>query len=323
MLTNNTNIPLSLAVWLAFDTYVHSSDPKTISATGLLKPLRSIILERKIPISTDADISDVIQSRLGTSVHTSIERAWTNNYKIAMKSLGYPDTVIQDIVLNPPSYKTLQPTQIPVYMEKRSYRKLHDWTISGQFDFVVNGALEDFKTTGTYNYIKQGNTEKYKLQGSIYRWLNPEIITNDHMSIAYLFTDWSAIKAKSEKDYPGSRIMSQKILLLSFSETENFISNKLSQIELGLITPQEHLPRCTKEELWQQDAVWKYYKNPDKRTRSTKNFDNSAAAYAYMATNGNVGIIIEVPGEVKFCNYCNAKSICTQAEDLKLAGLLK
>ena len=44
---NNSNVPLSLAVFLATDNYDHESD--TISATTLIKPLRQIILAARVP----------------------------------------------------------------------------------------------------------------------------------------------------------------------------------------------------------------------------------------------------------------------------------
>lgn len=33
---------------------------------------------------------------------------------------------------------------------------------------------------------------KYQLQGSIYRWAMPEIITEDEMDIIEMYDDWSA-----------------------------------------------------------------------------------------------------------------------------------
>ena len=44
---NPSNVPLSLAVFLANDTYDY--EPGTISATGLMRPLRQIILSRRVP----------------------------------------------------------------------------------------------------------------------------------------------------------------------------------------------------------------------------------------------------------------------------------
>ena len=45
--TNQENIPLSLALWLAHDPYVVNPNPKAFSATSMLKPLKSIVLSTR------------------------------------------------------------------------------------------------------------------------------------------------------------------------------------------------------------------------------------------------------------------------------------
>ncbi len=89
-LTNKFNVPLSLAIWLAHDEYQHSDDPKVISATGLLKPLKSLILSQQCT-SGEVDISELINSRMGTAIHTAIEHAWSSKTLLAtMDNLGLP-----------------------------------------------------------------------------------------------------------------------------------------------------------------------------------------------------------------------------------------
>ena len=63
-----------------------------------------------------------------------------------------------------------------------------------------------------------------------------------------------------------------------------------------------------------------YYKNPEKMSRSTKNFDNKQDAYIFMAENKNVGLVKEVPGQVVACKYCPAFPICEQAKGLIASG---
>ncbi len=78
--TNNTGINLSLAMWLATDTYDHCDDPMQISATTLLKPVKVIVLSRRLAksgVTKEADLSTMVPSRLGTAIHDAIERAWT------------------------------------------------------------------------------------------------------------------------------------------------------------------------------------------------------------------------------------------------------
>jgi hypothetical protein len=109
---------------------------------------------------------------------------------------------------------------------------------------------------------------------------------------------------------------------MSLVETENFIHRKLTAITQNMQLPQEQLPLCTREELWQDDSVFKYYKNPAATKRSTKNFDSGIEANNYRIKIGT-GIVKEVLGKAKFCKYCPAITLCTQAENLVAAGLLE
>ena len=319
-ITNNGDIPLSLAIWLLHDDYDHNPDPNTISATSLLKPLRSIVLGRTIPSSKDMDLMDLVPSSMGSAIHTAVETAWLKpQLELPLQRLGYSQEIARKVVINP---KVLVAGDLPVYMENRRVKPLGKWYVSGKYDFVIDGVLEDFKSTSTWAFIFQSNVTKFIEQGSIYKWLNPDIITEEYMNITYIFTDWSATKAKQDHSYPQHRIQVQKLQLMTIEETEKFLQNKLSQIEKYEVLPAADLPLCTKEELWQRDSVWKYYKDPTKTTRSTKNFDNAAAAYARLSADG-VGNVIEVPGEAKRCVYCEVRNVCTQAEQLELEGILK
>jgi hypothetical protein len=49
--TNNTGIGLSMAVYLATDNYDHNHDPRTISATTLIKSTKQIILGERVRIA--------------------------------------------------------------------------------------------------------------------------------------------------------------------------------------------------------------------------------------------------------------------------------
>ena len=157
-LTNNTNIPLSLAVWLAADEYDHQNDTNIISATSLLRPIKAIILARQnSELNKSADISSLIPSRMGTALHSAIEKSWENeNLYDILESLGYHKEIIEKIVINPDP-KTVSSDQIPIYMENRVNKEIGGYIISGKYDFVMNGVLEDFKSTGTYNYISGSN----------------------------------------------------------------------------------------------------------------------------------------------------------------------
>lgn len=317
--TNATGVPLSLAVFLATDRYDYI--PGTISATGLLKSTRQQVLTRRVPLEDAAsDIITLVKSRLGTACHDSIELAWKTNYQGAMKALGYPQEIIDRVCLNPDP-ENLPANAIPVYMEQRVSREIDGMKITGKFDFVAEGRVEDFKTTTVYTWINSNKDDDFQLQGSIYRWLNPKIITQDHMAIQFLFTDWMAGRSADPK-YPSYPVMPKKIPLLSLDDTEQYIRSKLSAFTRCSSLQEEELPPCNDKELWRRAPQYKYYKNPQKMARSTKNFDKRDEAYSQLAADNGVGIVVEVPGQVMACNYCAAFSVCTQKDALIADGSL-
>lgn len=312
--TNNHKIPLPLAVFLATDHYDYV--PNTLSATTLLKPTRQIVLGQRLESKDNiVDIADMVSSRMGTAIHTAIEQAWLNPNQ-ALKALGYDEETIKRIKVNP---ETVNPNDIPVYMERRSQKDLLGFTITGKFDFVADGRVHDFKSTSVYNYLNQTNAEKYSLQGSIYRWLNPDIITKDEMNIHYVFTDWQKAESLRNPAYPSARVLTQKYPLLSLQETEEFIKDKLTSILDHQDSHELDIPMCTDKELWRKPTVWKYYKNPN-NTKSTKNFDNPTEAYARYNDDGCVGLVKEVKGQVSACRYCPAFLLCTQKDELINSG---
>lgn len=334
---NDIEATLSVAVWLASDDYDFTPDSTTISCTDLLKSDRQLVLrqrrileESKNPVTIEpVKLSGRVASRMGQAIHGSIEDVWLKEktMKNALIDLGYPARLVDRVRVNP-TEEDVANGCVPIYMEIRSDREIEGIKISGKFDFIGEGRVEDFKTTSVFTYKNQTNTKKYILQGSIYRWLNPRIITDDTFQINYIFTDWSRNMALSSKDgsYPKQRILTSTFNLMSIAETEHFIKSKLRRIAALNETPEENLPDCTSEELWQSEPVFKYYSNPDtvqKGGRATKNFGaDKMAANQYLGSKGK-GIVLEVPSKVGACKYCSEFSNCSQKDRLIASGLLE
>lgn len=332
-LTNNTGLPLSMAVWLAADEYDHDADENVISVTALLKPLRQIILGRqnKDLIKT-GDITSQIASSYGTAIHNAVENSWimTKYREAALLNLGYPQRVVDKIVVNP-TPQTLKKYEkegrdvLPVYLEQRGKRKVGIFIVSGKFDFVGNGRLEDVKTTGTYGYVNSSNSLNYILQGSIYRWLFPEIIKDDTILINFVFTDWSALSARSQHDYPQTKLLSKSYSLMSLEETDEWINGRINSIMTLKDKPQSEIPLCTEEELWKGDDEYKYYNAKAKveKKRATRNFKgDSTAAQERFDKDGGTGEIVIVSGKIKRCKYCDVVNVCEQAAVYLKEGIL-
>ena len=185
---------------------------------------------------------------------------------------------------------------------------------------MLDGTLSDYKSTSVWTYIYDSNAMKYTQQGSIYKWLAPDRITDNKVSIQFIFTDWSAANAARDSKYPQSRVLTRDYPLWSTDQTENYIKDKLQDVTSLLDKPQEQLPQCTSEELWESATKYKYFKNPDAQ-RATKNFDTLDEANIRLATEG-VGTIKTVPGEAKACRYCEVVEVCDQAQSLINQGRL-
>ena len=324
--TNRENIPIALAVWLAAnDGYDLKRSDDVVSATSLMKPTKSFILGQRVHNSETeehvVDVADLIRARLGTAVHTAAEVSWLYSRENALRALGMPDHVIDRIKVNPD-----EPSEDPsldVYLEQRANRAIGKWIVSGKFDFVVNGRVQDIKTTKTFNWIAGTNDEKYQMQGSIYRWLNPEIITDDYMDVLMVFTDWSPLQAMTNKDYPKREILVRTLPLHSLEHTERYVKNRLAELERYWDADQADMPRCTPKELWQNPAKYAYYKNP-KAARATKLYDTPQEANAAKAKDGVPGSkVVERKAEPKYCKYCDGRTMCLQAEQYIAEGLLK
>ncbi len=329
--TNNNNISLPLAVFLMHDSYDYDDRASVISATALLRPIRQLVLmEQNKNLAKTVDIGELAASRMGSAIHAGCEAAWSNRNNVlsALELFGAGENVIDHIRVNP---EKVNPGELPIYVEQRAEKEvpgIYDAfdlpiIISGKFDLVMEGNLHDYKSTSVWKYIFDSGREDYIKQGSIYKWLNPEKITNGILNIHYIFTDWSPAKAREDtKRYPQQRVATKEYPLWSEPETESWIIGKLEILQGLLAQPQEALPECTDEELWASDTVYKYYKNPNKLDRSTKNFSTMDEAVIRKSADGDIGIIKEVRGEVKACRYCPAVSVCNQASSMLANGRL-
>lgn len=321
-ITNNAGLGLAMAVWLAHDTYDNGSSEhdgeNLISVTSILKPTRQMILASRIPQKEVViDVADLIKSVAGRAIHDSIEEAWTTGYKDSLARLGYPKKMIEKIRINPADSE-LSDDITPVYLEQRYFRDIIvdgvKITISGKFDQIIDGEINDAKATSTYTYTHRNKDENYILQMSLYRWINPTKVTSDQGRIQHFFWDWKAYELKTRKNYPPNQVEEMVFNLMPLEDVEKWLIAKIRDIFRYQALPEAELPRCTPEELWMSDPVWKYYTDPAKAKeggRATKNFSDAASAAFHLSKQGK-GIVIEVQSTAKACGYCKGAPLCTQ-----------
>lgn len=327
-ITNNSDISLSLAVWLINDNYDYAAGKEFkeyISVTMLMRPTKQIVLSRRVPPDQQVeDVEDYIARGLGNSIHDSIEKAWKESYQRNLEKLGIPQKVIDLVAINPhDDERRARPDMIPVFLEQRGYREINGVTIGGKFDLVAEGHVEDNKSTSAWGWVFGTRDEEHQLQGSLYRWIDAarELprITEDYIRVNYIFTDWQKAQARNNPKYPDKRVKHKDIPLLSLEDTELYVKAKLHDIKKNMALPEEAMVECSDEDLWRSDPQYKYYSDPEKakdpNARSTRNFDNLADANKFMAEKGGKGIVKTILGEPKRCQqYCAAFPICRQKD---------
>ena len=326
-LTNNHGLSLAMSIWLAHEEYTNGADQfpgeDVISATSLLKPPKQIILGNRVPINENKlDVMDLFSNAHGHALHDSIEKAWMNPQR-AMERMGYPKKIREAVVVNPDPAE-VQDEQIPVYLERRGFKRINvdrnSFVISGKFDQVIDGQLNDTKKTGVYSYISGSKEKDYRVQGSIYRWLNPDLITSNEILIQFIFTDWKAGDVKRIKGYPPTPVYEFKVQLMTLGETEYWIKKRIRHLVAEQNLPQNQITPCNDEELWMTKPVYKYYMDPkkanDPKSRASKVSNDLAELTQHRISKGK-GVIVTIPGEAKACKYCKASAICDQAKELR------
>lgn len=321
-LTNNTGLSLFAQVYLAHETY--DREEAGLSVTTLLKPVKQVILARRVPEGmASADVADQIASSNGTAIHDAFEAAWKSPKLVdTLIRLGNPPGVARKVRVNPTPEEVAAGGIIPVYTEVRSKKLVRGLWVSGKFDFIGDGAVEDLKNTSVWKYLN-ADFEHYILQGSMYRWLNPTLVTKDWMNLTFQFTDWNSRDRNMNPDnYPPARMHTRKLQLLSYDDTQVYVENKVQQLIDLEHADEKQMPPCSDKDLWRKADTYRYFAKAEKAhepgARSTKNFDNKADADLHAAQKG--GVVVTKRGGVVGCLYCNAFLACKQKDALIACG---
>ena len=287
--TNKHDFPEFVVQWLKHDEYDY--DENTISATTLLKPARAFALERKHYDDLEIDLSDIVASRYGTAIHDSVE-------KVKLK----------DCV-----------------QEERLKKNVMNRIITGKFDILhkineKDWELIDVKSTSVWTYIYGSKEEEYVEQLSIYRWLanNNGYKVLQTAKVWFIFTDWSAAKAKADPNYPQSRIAVKEITLKGDDQTLKFIGQRVQLFNNTEKLPESDMPLCTDKELWADEDKWAVMK--EGRKSAVKLFKSEEEAQLFMGDKSPQHSIVLRPGMVKRCKYCSVRKFCSQYKALVESG---
>jgi len=288
-----------LATWLLKDDYDYV--PGVRSATQLLKPVQATILRDRHEDAITVDISELIPRRIGTAIHESMEDALKDTPTIGE-----------------------QRVRCQIKMPRGG-----SFTISGKFDRITiddqTGTLWDWKYTSVYKFIKE-EVDDYRRQLSIYRYIllknsdpnYPPLISDEGM-IVFFFNDWMPSKARTQADYPKTRVMEFPVTLYGAKEIERWIQTKLELLALANAVPDASLPECSKADLWMDDDKWAVMKEGRKSAVKLHGTEESATLHM-ESMNGNVHYLEQRKALAKRCEYCEVRGVCHQFKRLQDEG---
>ena len=290
--TNKRNFPDFIVQWLEFDEYDY--DANALSATTLMQPPRAYALKKQNWDELEIDVEDLIASRYGTAIHDSVEKVNLTGCK----------------------------------QEERLKKAVKNKIITGKYDILKEISekkwqLIDVKSTSVWTVIYGSREEDYKTQLSIYRYLAASngYDVEQTGKIWFIFTDWSAAKAKQDPEYPQTRILVKEVELWSDEQTVKYIGDRIAILEKTADQDQNNMPECTKEELWTSGEAWAIQKKGAKR--ATKVHKVESEAKTQLVTLSEEYEMVHRPGKVARCRYCAARKFCNQHTDLVEAGRIE
>lgn len=346
ILTNVHNLPEQLVKAVQYDTHKMVG---TISVTQLIDAPQVRLLKRQH--TYEEDVSEALNSLLGTATHHILERANIDSVRKRAFILT-AETIIREAdalsAIAPDKANQLKNganwifSLMPVFFPELEERYIFERTltlevgshmISGTFDLYdkATGILYDYKTTSIFSYIYPESRIKWKYQTNVYAYmLEKEGYPVNGIKVVALFRDWKKYDLMRDKEYPARNILEINIPLgdpmknIHWTEiVKDYIYRRVElheRAERG-----ENIP-CTGEERWANADKFAVMKPGNKR--ALRVFDSKPAALGYIEENRHQYKSLSVEhraSDSKRCaEFCPVAKFCNQrkAELEKQAELL-
>lgn len=271
-ITNVNNLPQPLVSAVRRDPYSSKAD---ISITGLIRPPRMRVLEKRHDAEISVDVSERIWTLLGQSVHAILERADTSNH----------------------------------LAEERLSTEVLGWKVSGQVDlYSQDGTIQDYKVTSCYSFLL-GDKPEWEQQINAYAWLYRKAgFPVKRAQIVAILRDWVSSKA-GEEGYPKAPVLTVDIDLWADSKVQTWVEERVRLHQEAEDVPDDALPHCTDQERWSRPDTWAVKKEGNKKAYRV--FTNPIDAADLAIKHGM--IVDHRKGENVRCErFCLAAPFCSQ-----------
>ena len=276
IITNKLNLPQAFVKMAERD---YQYEPNEYRVTSLLKGARETILERRHDFEIERDVSDMIWMLFGTAVHGVLDGHQEGDQEIK---------------------------------EARLRIDIGDYVLSGQFDLynAETKTITDYKTCSIWKVI-YGDYTDWRRQLLIYSYMLQSIgFPVEKAEIIALMKDHSKAQAKRKADYPKQPV--RKITFQfsddDFTEIEQWLQDRFSEIAEIEKLPDDELPLCTPEERFNSGDKFAVMKKG--RKTAMRVLDSMEEAEKWQGENGGDSIEIRQGEDKKCADYCSACEFC-------------
>ena len=245
--TNKTELPDWVHKGLTHSTYNRDGIKFDISCTRLIDSPQIAALWREHGKDVVEDSMDRVWSAWGTATHSVFEESNKSN----------PD----------------------VLMEKRFLSTYLGKVVSAQVDTyeIKEGVLSDIKTSGAYKVIK-GDYSQWERQLNVGAQLmrdNGYVVSK--LQIVAIIKDWSAYKAKQERNYPEHPVTIIPIPLWDPYVAQKYIEDRV------VLHFNDTAKECSDEERWKRPGSWAVMKKGRKSAVRLVDSEEEAKKYITWA----------------------------------------
>jgi len=286
-LTNKLGLPKAFVKAIENDDY--NAGKSDISVTSLIDSPRIHALKRKHDNEIEEDVIDRVWALFGTAVHYVLEKNSEEN----------------------------------VFTEERLFADFFEnksdnsYIISGMVDYMTEKSIEDFKVTSVWSIVYDSRRNDWEKQLNVYRWLAKKngFKNIKELKIHAILRDWQVSKAKFDKAYPQTQVVTVPLQLWSMEETVLYISDRIKSH-----TYLKDLPLCSNEERWKSDDVYAVTKTGRKSAVALRNTEQEAKELVDAKWKGSDGYALR-KGSCRRCEeYCSVNKFCDQYQKEKQNG---
>ena len=280
-LTNKHNLPATFVNVITRPTY--SRGDSEISVTEILSPPQLVQLRRKHADDIEVDAADQVWSLFGSACHNILQHGKDDHHIV----------------------------------EERLFTTFEDWRISGQIDLQeiqADGSviISDYKVTSAWA-VQQEKTE-WVDQLNLYAWLVERVksVPVSGLKIIGIVRDWSRREAALKDTYPQAPIVTLDIPIWSYSEREQFVSDRLNQHnEANFAAVSGKMPECTPADMWEKPTKYAVIKDGNKKATSVFEDENEAEAFA-MEKGKGFTVVVRSGERTRCKRFCIVKDFCPQ-----------